>query len=133
MPQNPERREQSNGAEALIPKQELEEVKDKAERIAERASGIEAPQPSLEDVEAAVDAAAMGGGETVEPADGARVEAESREAELRAEMEADERDYLERYRIEYEKIKAALESETDPEKIGNIQKALKKAKEAMKD
>lgn len=58
--------------------------------------GLEIPIPNLQAVEGAVDAAFAGRGEAIEPVDGASVEVESKEAEIRAKMEALEQAYLEK-------------------------------------
>jgi len=91
--------------------------------------GVETPRPDFGIVEAAVDQAFAGHGEPREPSDREIVETEAREAELKAEMEGREKEYLERYRQKIEKIQNQLGQESNPEKIKQLQADLKNAQE----
>jgi len=91
--------------------------------------GVETPRPNFDIVEAAVDQAFAGRGERSESPDGEKVKTEAREAELKAEMEGREKEYLERYRREIEKIQKQLDQESDSRKREQLQADLKKAQE----
>jgi len=90
---------------------------------------VETPRPNFGIVETAVDQAFAGHGEPREPSDREIVETEAREAELKAEMEGREKEYLERYRQKIEKIQNQLGQESNPEKIKQLQADLKNAQE----
>ncbi len=91
--------------------------------------GVETPRPNFDIVEAAVDQAFAGRGERSESPDGEKVKTEAREAELKAEMEGREKEYLERYRQKIAKIQKQLDQESDPRKREQLQTDLKNAQE----
>jgi len=90
---------------------------------------VETPRPNFGIVETAVDQAFAGHGEPREPSDREIVETEAREAELKAEMEGREKEYLERYRQKIVQIQKQLGQESDPRKREQLQADLEKAQE----